>query len=107
MAFSDLTKLELSGVLRKLSILNSLDSKNGISGKEDPAIVKRLSGLTSFARGAYNEAYGLDVMNKIIEGDGVKAISAVRLNGVATFTLSVVSVFYDRTILVEFPQKDY
>lgn len=107
MSKSELTKLELSGTLRKLSVLDELNVDRGIIGIESSRKKRKTLGLSNFARGAYNEVFGLDSMNKVIALDGVKAVSAVRTGGVATFSVVVTSVFDDRRVMVDFPHKEF
>ena len=108
MAKSDLTSMEASGVLRKVKLLSMLDAKTGIIEKQMDSISRtHRVGLDTFASGGFNEAYGLDIMNRIIAGNGMKAVSATRTNGIASFTVKITSVFDDRTIIVKYPHGGY
>ena len=108
MAKSDLTGMEASGVLRKVKLLSTLDDHTGIIEKSLDSIPKMYRvGLDTFASGGFNEVYGLDIMNRIIEGDGMRAVSATRAAGVATFSVVITSVFDDRVITVKYPHGGY
>ena len=108
MAKSDLTGMEASGVLRKVKLLSTLDDHTGIIKKEIDSIAKmHRVGLDTFAAGGFNEVYGLDIMNRIIGGNGMKAVSATRANQVASFSVVITSVFDDRTIIVKYPHGGY
>lgn len=108
MAKSELTSMEASGVLRKIKLLSALDANTGIIEKKEDSISKtHRIGLDTFANGGFNEKYGLDVMNRIVAGNGMKAVSATRTNGIASFTVKITSVFDDRTIIVKYPHGGY
>jgi len=108
MAKSDLTKLEISGVLRKMHIFNSLDIETGlIEGKTDSIRKSHRVGLNTFASGGYNEKFGIDMMNKIVGGNGIIAVSATRGLDFAIFTIDIKSVFDDRTLQIKYPHGGY
>jgi len=108
MAKSDLTRMETSGVIRKLKKLSYLDTNLGIIGIPAPKISHALkTGLDTFAAGGFNEIYGLDIMNRIIGGNGMRAISVTRKNNAAFFTIAITSVFDDRTIIIKYPDGGY
>lgn len=108
MAKSDLTLMESSGVLRKIKTFSVLDKTTGIVDVLSVKISKSVQvGLDTFAAGGYNETFGLDIMNRIIGGGGVKAVSATRENGTAIFTVTITSVFDDRTVMINYPHGGY
>ncbi len=110
MAKSDLTRMEASGVLRKIKNFSVLDIALGVIENDIKKMTKvaRL-GLDSYSKGAYNDAYGLEVMNNVISGNGVKAVSVTRdiPTLTATYTVSISSVFDDREVTIQYPQREY
>jgi len=108
MAKSNLIQLEKSGILRKIKKLSYLDDNIGIISISKPKIPKSLrTGLDTFAAGGFNEAYGLDIINRIISQYGMKAISATRENGVAYFTIIITSTLGNKKITIKYPNGEY
>jgi hypothetical protein len=110
MAKSELTRLETSGVLRKIKTFSVLDVYLGLIENNIKKMTKvaRL-GLDSYSNGAYNDEYGLEIMNKVISGNGVKAVSVTRdiPSHTATYTISISSVFDDRVVTIQYPHREY
>jgi len=110
MAKSELTAMEASGVLRKIKKFSNIDTEIGLIEKTLDTLTKmQRSGLINYSIGAFNDEYGLKVMNGIISGDGMVAISATR-DGTrkgSTFTISISSVFDDRLMTIDYPHKEY
>ena len=107
---SELTHMEVSGVLRKIKILSLLDPNTGIIKEDADKIQSSLrAGLDNFSRGAFNGDFGKDILNSIISGNGVEVLSAENnaVTQTATFAISFSSVFDDRTLQIKYPHGEY
>ncbi len=108
MATSDLTRMEASGVLRKIKLFTTLDKSTGIIDDESTQINSALRlGLDTFARGGYNDDYGLEIMNRVIGVNGMKAVRVTRILGVASFVIKITSVLDNREVVLKYPHGGY
>lgn len=108
MSKSDLIRLENSGILKKIKVLSFLDDKNGIIDNGKSKLTNSVkSGLDMFSAGAYDEQYGLNIVNSVLRVNGMSAVKAYREKGTAFFEIEIISPFYKKEIVIKYPHGGY
>lgn len=105
---SQLLEFENSGILRMIGRLSILDATEGIINHEiDISVVTLVGSLLEYAKGAYDDQYAVDVAALKLDGDGVKVVSATRVEGVGILTISLTAPFKDETVTIRIPHGAY
>ncbi len=105
---SNLLELENSGILRMIDRLSVLDRTSGIINHTDIAPVVSLVGsLQGYAKGAYDDNYAVDVASSVLNGDGIKVISATRVDGIGILTIELTAPFESETVTIRIPHGAY
>ena len=108
MSKSKLIAYEQTGVLRRLTALNRLDTNEGIiTTRKNATYRAQRSGLLSYSRRAYDDTFGKGMAASILDGNGVSVTSVSRDSGQATLSIHVSAPFEEANITVKFPHKAY
>ncbi len=105
---SNLLELENSGILRMIDRLSVLDRTSGIINHTDATPVTSFVGaLTQYAKGAYDDQYAVDIASRKLNGEGVKVLSATRVNEIGILTIELTAPFESETVTIRIPHGAY
>ena len=105
---SNLAELENSGILRMIDRLSIMEKNSGVINHEDyiPP-VSFVGSLIEYARGAYDDEYGKNILANRIDGSGITVLSATRNENIGMFTVELVAPFESKTVTIRIPHGAY
>ena len=105
---SRLLDFEGSGILRMIDRLSVLDKNSGIINHTDTIRITSLVGsLIEYAKGAYDDSYAVNIASDALDGDGIKVLSATRVNNVGILSIELTAPFESETVTIRIPHGAY
>ena len=105
---SSLVEFENSGILRMINRLSVLNTTSGIINHTDEiSIVSLVGSLLQYANGAYDDDYARLIAAGVLDGDGVKVLSATRVDKIGILSIELTAPFEVEVVTIRIPHGAY